>query len=58
MYYLNIFDAAFLHLAEIIEMIYQLSLVGVGLTIRLMGAIVSRVASLNLRPFTLHFRLL
>ena len=58
MYYLNVFDAVFLHLAEIIEMIYQLALVSVGLTIRLMGAIVSRVARLNLRPFTLHFRLL
>ena len=58
MYYLNIFDEVFLHLAEIIEMIYQRALVGVGLTIRLMGAIVSRVASLDLRPFTLHFRLL
>ena len=56
--YLNIFGAVFLQLAEIIEMIYQLAGAGVGVTITLMGAIVSRVARLNLGPFTLHFRFL
>ena len=57
-YHLNIVAAVILHLAEIIEMIYQLASSGVSVTITLMGAIVSSVARLNLWPFTLNFKLL
>ena len=57
-YHLNIVSAVILNLAEIIEMIYQLAGAGVSVTITLMGAIVSSVASFHLWPFTLNFKLL
>ena len=57
-YHLNIVSAVILNLAEIIEMIYQLAGASVSVTITLMGAIVSSVASLHLWPFTLNFKLL